>query len=381
MEKKVFVSGCFDLLHSGHVAFLERASAYGALYVFLGSDQTIYDLKGRYPVINEEERRYIVQALKYVKDCQISSGSGILDFEQELRAMQPDVFVVNEDGNLPQKKELCAALGIEYIILKRTPNSGLPTRSTTSLRPYNTIPFRIDLCGGWLDQPFVSQWASGPVVTISIEPTIEFNLRSGMATSSRNKAIELWNSQLPSGDPIKQAKILFAYENPPGKKEIAGSQDHLGILLPGLNRLDYAGDYWPSSITSVDDETVLQFIEDHLFLIPLEPRVSDYDVLSNKQIEVENVTRLAVAASQTWDAILAKDLVGFGAGFLASFEAQIALFPNMINDKIRSIIAQYESQALGYKISGAGGGGYLILVANQPVANSFQIKIRRKDAL
>src|SRR5688572_30488854 len=50
MPKRVFVSGCFDMLHSGHVAFLQTAASYGDLYVALGSDATVYGLKGRLPV-------------------------------------------------------------------------------------------------------------------------------------------------------------------------------------------------------------------------------------------------------------------------------------------------------------------------------------------
>ncbi|HPB14265.1 MAG TPA: adenylyltransferase/cytidyltransferase family protein, partial [Bacteroidales bacterium] len=47
INKKVFVSGCFDMVHSGHIAFLQEASQYGDLYIGLGSDKTIRELKGR----------------------------------------------------------------------------------------------------------------------------------------------------------------------------------------------------------------------------------------------------------------------------------------------------------------------------------------------
>ena len=100
MPKKVFVSGCFDLLHSGHVAFLEEASKYGDLYVALGSDKTVYELKGRPPINNEEERLYMIQSLRFVKQAFISRGSGMLDFMQVFEEVKPDIFVVNEDGNL-----------------------------------------------------------------------------------------------------------------------------------------------------------------------------------------------------------------------------------------------------------------------------------------
>ena len=56
---KVFVTGCFDMLHSGHVAFFEEASALGELYVGIGSDRTIFELKGRPTVHSEQERLYV----------------------------------------------------------------------------------------------------------------------------------------------------------------------------------------------------------------------------------------------------------------------------------------------------------------------------------
>ena len=179
-KKKVFVSGCFDLLHSGHVAFLNEAADYGDLYVCIGSDKTVNNLKGRQPVNNENERKYMIESLKCVYQCRVNTGSGIIDFENELNDIQPDFFIVNEDGHTSTKKDLCEQKKIEYKVLKRIPFSNLPPRSTTALRTNSIIPFRIDLAGGWLDQPYVSKYHPGAVLTISIEPTIEFNNRSGM---------------------------------------------------------------------------------------------------------------------------------------------------------------------------------------------------------
>ena len=109
-KKKVFVSGCYDMLHSGHVAFFEEAASHGELYVGLGSDQTIYELKGRRTINSNAERLYMVKALRCVKDAWISSGSGLLDFEKELRELKPDIFFVNTDGYTPSKEKLCKDL-------------------------------------------------------------------------------------------------------------------------------------------------------------------------------------------------------------------------------------------------------------------------------
>ncbi|MGA1195418.1 MAG: adenylyltransferase/cytidyltransferase family protein, partial [Candidatus Latescibacterota bacterium] len=167
MAKKVFVSGCFDLLHSGHVAFFQSAATYGDLYVAIGSDKTIFELKGRATVNSEAERLFMIQSLGCVHQAFISSGSGMLDFELEIRNVQPDIFVVNEDGDLAEKQKLCTSLGIEYVVLSRDPHQDLMPRSTTALRDINRIPYRIDLAGGWLDQPYVSNHYPGSVITVS----------------------------------------------------------------------------------------------------------------------------------------------------------------------------------------------------------------------
>ena len=379
MPERVFVSGCFDLLHSGHVEFFQEAAKYGDLYVALGSDKTVYDLKGRVPVNNETERLFMVKSVACVKDAFVSQGSGMLDFLTELDEIQPDIFIVNEDGNIPEKKKLCEELGIEYKILSREPHAGLASRSTTSLRTINTIPFRIDVAGGWLDQPFVSKFYPGAVITISIEPTVDFNDRSGMASSTRRSAIDLWGPRLPAGDLEKLAKILFCYDNPPGSKEISGSQDAIGIVCPGLNKSWYEGQYWPSRIESVQDDHTLQFIEKSLNLIPLGPRASGFSVLSNTRIDRQGAKALSDAAENCWEAILHRDVAQFGLYMRQAFEGQIAMFPNMLNDMIRELIEQYRSQSLGWKLSGAGGGGYLIFVSDKPIENAIRVLIRRKD--
>ncbi len=215
----------------------------------------------------------MISSLRFVKDAWINKGgNGLIDFLEEIKNLKPDIFFVNSDGHSTLKEELCKELGIEYIVSKRVPHASLPSRSTTSLREECRIPYRIDLAGGgWLDQPNVSSLYPGPVLTISIEPDYEFNDRSGMSTSSRKKAIELWQVDIPSGDKEKLAMTLFCFENPPGTKYISGSQDSLGIVLPGLNYLHYDGNFWPSKIESIHDNELLNWLENRLWLIPLYP--------------------------------------------------------------------------------------------------------------
>ncbi|MEI7436849.1 MAG: adenylyltransferase/cytidyltransferase family protein [bacterium] len=378
MAKKVFVSGCYDMLHSGHVAFFAEAAQLGDLYVGIGSSKTVYELKARKTINSDDERLYMVSSLKMVKQAWISSGSGLLDFEKELRELRPDYFFVNEDGNSPEKERIAKELGIEYIISKRIPHANLPSRSTTALRQECLIPYRIDLCGGWLDQPYVSKFVAGPVITISIEPDYDFNDRSGMATSSRKKAVELWQTNIPAGDKEKLAKTLFCFENPPGTKYVSGSQDSLGIVMPGLNKLWYdRGEYWPASIETVHSEEILSWIEANLYMIPLYPRLSDYNVLENTRIDEAGAARLSKAADECWRAINAQNLKAFGKSLTQGFEAQIAMFPGMLAEGVQEQIDLYRHEAIGWKLSGAGGGGYLILVAGKPVASAIKIRIRK----
>ena len=335
-------------------------------------------LKGRLPVNNELERVFMVSAISYVKEAFISQGSGLLDFEAEFRSIRPDYLIVNEDGDLLEKRELCTALGVEYVILNRQPYENLPPRSTTALRQQPRIPFRIDLAGGWLDQPWVSKYCPGSVLTISLEPFLDFNERSGMASSTRRAAIDLWGTKIPAGDYEKLAKILFCYDNPPGKEVISGSQDSIGIVYPGLANAHYDGAYWPTQIEHVQDAKTLQFIENSLYLVTLGPRHAEYDVLDDTNITPEYACALSQAAENCWKAILNQDIKLFGDSFRASFEAQIAMFPHMMNDDIARLIDQYRDAALGWKLSGAGGGGYLILISEKPIKNAMRIFIRRE---
>jgi galactokinase/mevalonate kinase-like predicted kinase len=148
--------------------------------------------------------------------------------------------------------------------------------------------------------------------------------------------------------------------------------------MPGLNRLDYNGDYWPQTITSVHDDDLLDWIEAHLYLITLGPRETTFNVLENTVINQEHAEALQQAALQCWDALIEKDLKNVGKYFKESFDAQVRMFPNMLYDGIPKIIKKYQDGAYGWKLSGAGGGGYLIFVAEKPIKGAMQIKIRRK---
>ena len=434
MRKKVFVSGCYDLLHSGHVEFFKQASQYGDLYVGIGSDATYLEYKHRKPMFPQEERLFMVKSVRYVTEAYVNEGSGVIDFLPTLDIVKPDVFVVNADGGSPEKRQLCKERGIEYVELQRTPAEGLQARSSSGLKralsidgaesidgresidgteskttllpslhshPSSSIPTRLDLAGTWIDQPYVSQYHPGWAITISLEPTFEVRDRCGLSTSTRKMIQKIWPVNLPKMDPEMLARLVFCFENHPEREDghISGAQDSIGICVPGLCRHYYDNHFWPAKVEYTNDEMTLRFLEQHLVMIPMEPRKPGCSVVEDKDITPAKVKALADAADACWSAIKTRNLDAFASAYKASFEAQIAMFPGMVTPTIvdsssskrstysvQSVIDEYSNHpdVLAWKMPGAGGGGYLALVvkdSSQFVANNpqaIELHIRRE---
>lgn len=418
MNKKVFVSGCYDLLHSGHVEFFQQASQFGDLYVGIGSDATYLEYKHRKPMFPQEERLFMVKNIKAVKEAYINEGRGVIDFLPTLDLVKPDIFVVNAEGGSATKRQLCEERGIQYIELERTPHEGLQARSSNSLKAAlstqqeeatqtsdikhqtSNIPTRLDLAGTWIDQPYVSMHHPGWAITISLEPTFEVRDRCGLSTSTRNMIQKIWPRNLPKMEPEMLARLVFCFENSPEREDghISGAQDSIGICLPGLCRHYYDNNFWPKKIESTNDEMTLRFLEEHLVMVPMEPRKPGCSVVEGKDITPVKVKALADAADACWNAIMARNLEAFAAAFKASFEAQIAMFPGMVtptyinhpkqdNSYIAETIAHYSvmDDVLAWKMPGAGGGGYLALVVRnskqfiERCSEAFRLHIRRES--
>ena len=384
-NRKVFVSGCYDLLHSGHVEFFRQASQYGDLYVGIGSDRTVEQLKGHKTLYSERERLFMVRAIRYVKEAYINQGEGMLDFLPTLDIVQPDCLVVNEDGDREEKRQLCRERGMEYIVLQREPAEGLDARSSTELKQMTCqLPTRLDLAGTWIDQPYVSCHAPGWALTISLEPTFEVRERCGLSTSTRNIIKRVWPYRLPDMDPEMLARLVFCLENSPERSDgiISGAQDAIGICVPGLARHYYNGNFWPEKIEYICDPELLGWLEDHLCMIPMFPRRPGCSVVEGKDITPVKVRALADAADRCWDAIQRRDLVAFASAYKASFDAQVAMFPAMIQPGVQDYIDRYSAMdgVLAWKMPGAGGGGYLALVCRDRASfpeGAISLTIRR----
>lgn len=389
MSKKVFVSGCYDLLHSGHVEFFRQAAAYGDLYVGIGSDETVLHYKGHRTMYDEQERLFMVKSIRYVKDAFINAGSGIMDFIPTVDALKPDILLVNEDGDKAEKRQFCKERGMEYIVLQRTPHEGLAAHSSTALKDQLCqIPTRLDLAGTWIDQPYVSCFAPGWAITISLEPTFEVRERCGLSTSTRNMIKKIWPVRLPDMEPETLARLMFCYENNPERNDgiVSGAQDAIGICVPGLCRHYYNNSYWPEKIETCYDEDVLSWLEAHLVMIPMDPRKPGCSVVEGKDITEPKVKALAKAADDCWQAVMDKDLTAFARAYKDSFNAQTAMFPAMIQGCVQGYIEAYKDKVLAWKMPGAGGGGYLACVVEnveqfvQAHAEAIRLTIRRSDS-
>lgn len=384
MAKKVFVSGCYDLLHSGHVEFFRQAAQYGDLYVGIGSDRTILHYKHHRTVYPEQERLFMVKAIRYVKDAFINDGDGVMDFVGTVDRLKPDVFVVNADGASDTKRRFCAERGIEYVVLERVPADGLAARSSTALKETSCqLPTRLDLAGTWIDQPYVSCFCPGWALTISLEPTFEIRERCGLSTSTRNLIKKIWPYRLPNMDPETLARMVFCFENNPERSDgiISGAQDSIGICVPGLCRHWYDNGYWPLKIETCTDENVLSWLEQHLCMVPMEPRRPGCSVIAGKDITLPKVQALAAAADSCWKAIMDMDLEAFASAYMDSFNAQTAMFPAMVQGCVQEFIDRYSVRdgVLAWKMPGAGGGGYLALVVDnlEKFPEAIPLKIRR----
>ncbi len=375
-DKKVLVSGCYDLLHAGHVAFFKTASQYGKLYVSVGQDENLLKLKGKKPYFTQDERVYMVGAVRYVTEAFVASGEGMLDFEEDMRRIKPDYFVVNSDGYSEGKKQLCDENNVELIVLERTPDEGLPARSSSQSKKDLKFPYRLCLAGGWMDQAWVSEIHPGSCVVVQIWPDHDFNDRSGMATSSRKIAFELWGNNFPAGDQVRNAKLLFGAENPPGSEYISGSQDQLGILLPGANRLDYNGKFWPYHIESMVDSETCEWLSEVLQLVPLAPRPEGYNPLVEKYLSVENVRDLGKSGELCWEGIVERNIKKLGEGMKQTFLCWRKILPYTVPDWV---LNELESNWFPYfpgAITSGSGGGYIIVASEKAIPGALKIKVK-----
>ena len=248
------------------------------------------------------------------------------------------------------------------------------------------FPYRIQLAGGWIDQPFVSQLNPSPpgsMVVASLKPTCHMMDRAGMATGSRKIAMALWNSRLPAGNPAALVEQLYEEENR-GKTEPSGTQDMIGLIYPGVSRLEYDGRHrggiFPQQIESNNDPAIARWLEHVLYLLPIMPRPDGYNPLGIKNLEPAWIARLGRSGQDCFNAIVARDADALGASLNETMACWETLLPHTVRHPtikldLQGLLRHYQAKYPGAMYSGCGGG-YLTVVSQRPVPGSLQIKIR-----
>jgi hypothetical protein len=248
------------------------------------------------------------------------------------------------------------------------------------------FPYRLQLAGGWIDQPFVSRLDPSPpgsMVVVGLQPTFHFMDRAGMATGSRKVALRLWRGRLPAGPPLQLVERLYAAENR-GKAEPSGTQDMIGLIYPGISRLDYdaahRGGIFPRHIESNNDPKVARWLERVVHLLPVMPRPDGYNPLGRKHLDPAWIRRLGQSGRNCYDAIITRDVARLGASLNETMKCWAKLLPDTVRHPtitmdLLALLRFYQSKYPGAMYSGCGGG-YLIVVAPESVPGSLSINVR-----
>jgi hypothetical protein len=251
------------------------------------------------------------------------------------------------------------------------------------------LPYRIALAGGWIDQPFVSRHNPSPpgsMVVVCVEPQFWFMERAGICIGTRKIALELWKDGLPEGDPTKLVQELYSAENE-GKAEPSGSQDMIGLVYPGINRLDYdfahQGGVFPRHVESNNNPEVASWLEDVIHILPVAPRPDGYDPLETKNLQPDWIGRLGESGKTCYDAIIARDIEALGESMNECMLCWEKILPCTVHHHtlkvdLLPLLEYYQSKYPGAMYSGCGGG-YLYVASERPVPGAFHIKVKIKQ--
>jgi hypothetical protein len=272
------------------------------------------------------------------------------------------------------------AWGLKYL------QSMMSSQMPPIARVIGRIPYRLALAGGWIDQPFVSRLnprPPGSMVVVGLEPTFRFMDRSGIATGTREIATKAWRGKLPSGSPAELTRQLYELENR-GKAEPSGSQDMIGLIYPGINRLDYDfganGGVFPAHIESLNELRTARWLEQVIQVLPVAPRPEGYNPLGRKNLEPKWIARLGQTGKDCFDAIRRRDLQALGASLNECMTCWEKLLPHTVRHStlkvdLLGLLRAYQSSCAGAMYSGCGGG-YLLIAAKEPVPGAFTVKVR-----
>lgn len=250
------------------------------------------------------------------------------------------------------------------------------------------LQYRLALAGGWIDQPFASRHNPDPpgsMVVVAVEPQFRWMDRSGICGSTRQIALELWGGALPDRDPEQLVRELYEAENE-GRAEPSGSQDMIGLVYPGVSRLDY--DFrcheglFPAHIESCNDPAVAAWLGRVLHILPVAPRPDGYNPLETKNLDPAWIGRLGRSGRDCYDAIVARDIERLGGSMNECMKCWEAILPGTVRHPtlrvdLIELLKFYQSRYPGAMYSGCGGG-YLFVASEHPIPGAFSINVRIK---
>jgi hypothetical protein len=225
------------------------------------------------------------------------------------------------------------------------------------------------------------------MVVVAVEPQFRFMDRAGICGSTRQIALKLWNGILPESDPEQLVRQLYAAENE-GKAEPSGSQDMIGLVYPGVNRLDYDfkfhGGIFPAHIESNNDPDVAHWLQKVIYVIPVSQRPQGYNPLGRKNLSPEWIARLGQSGKDCFDTIVKRDIEALGASMNECMLCWQTLLPDIVSHPtiavdLLGLLKFYQSKYPGAMYSGCGGG-YIFVASHRPVPGGFRVKIRISPA-
>jgi hypothetical protein len=248
------------------------------------------------------------------------------------------------------------------------------------------IPHRMALAGGWIDQPFISRHNPSPpgsMVVVALEPNLWFMDRCGMASGTRKVALKLWGGIVPDRSPAELVRELYQAENQ-DKVEPSGSQDMIGLLYPGVSRLDYdvefEGGYFPAHIESNCDPRIARWLEEVIHFVPVSQRPEGYNPLGIKNLDRQWIRQLGQTGNDCFDAIVTKDIRGLAASMNHCMTCWEAILPQTVRHPtiqidLKRILSYYQQRYAGAMYSGCGGG-YAIVASEEPVPGALKVKVK-----
>ena len=166
--------------------------------------------------------------------------------------------------------------------------------------------------------------------------------------------------------------------------EPSGSQDMIGLIYPGVSRLDYGaaheGGYFPAHIESNCDAAVARWIEQVFHLVPVNQRPEGYNPLGVKRLDPDWIRRLGQSGKDCFDAIVSRDLQRLGGSMNECMACWEAILPHTVRHPsikidLQAILRHYQDRYAGAMYSGCGGG-YLLVVSDRPVPGSMRVNVR-----